>query len=149
MEEPPSPITHPKEWKEWYNRKKLEKYLSTHKTVIEWNGEFIAPQEFYGAWIETKYETGHGLCFDFQRFQDGISTEALLEMTSKLADILNLLGDDVDWWSPHIIEIDHKGQCHLLAYSDWSKYEKTSNPLSRTTDMILREGTKRIVKVGA
>ena len=137
--------TQPKEWEKWYWKQKAKRYQETHKTVVDWGSEYRAPFELYGAWIETKYERGHGLCFDFSRIKD-VSKEILLSVTAKLGEILSHLGDDVDWWSPHVIEVDHKGQCHLLVCSDYRYYEK-GRIVTRNMDMILRTGSRRVIRV--
>lgn len=148
MTDKPDFRTQPEAWKQWLNQEKLRQYNATHKTVIDWNGELIAPPEFYGSWVEIKHVIGHGLCFDFQKNGiEKVSHEKIKAVTKDIGDILELIGEDVDLWSPYIIEIDSKGQCHLLACMDYSDYED-NDARPRTMDMVLRIGSKDIIRVG-
>lgn len=137
---PPDFRTQPKAFERWLQRKKLDHYHATHKEVIEWADEFIAPVEFRNTWLEIKYEAG--LLFDYKKEGiEDISKEKIHAVTRQLGDILEVLFWDVGWYSPFVIQIDNHGYCHLLLCTD-------KNDKPKSLDMILRIGKKSIVKIG-
>lgn len=137
--------TQRKEWEDWWNsynrQQKLKRYYATHKVVVDWDEELIAPPEFFGTWVEIKYIPYNGLDFDYQKEGiESVSSDKAEEFTCKLGDVLELLTLDIGCYSPYIIEIDDQGQCHLLLCT-------ASNDKPHTLDMIIRTGKRRTINV--
>jgi len=121
-----------------YNNAKLNRY----KDIITWEGEYVAPIELRGAWIDVTYEQYKGMIFNIKKDNDNpVPKSATKKIMKELDEMFTALLIDRGWSSPFVIQIDKHGWCHLLLCM-----RESGKP--KSLDMILRRFTKTVVKKG-
>ena len=122
---------------------KLRHYYDTHEKRITWGGEYIAPREAFGAWIEIKMvqdEADPVIYHETWDFNRKLPNKVREEIMHTLRGILNILcEEEYKHSTPYIIQIDDTGRCHLIS--------ACVDGVQKTMDEVFPHGKCEWVKV--